>query len=73
MFCPYKFNPSTLDRDGSCKLNACQCEEERCALWEPTTGSCALFTFAWIQARRYSYLGGNPPHPPAPASGPRKP
>ncbi|MBT9143817.1 MAG: hypothetical protein DDT32_02366 [Syntrophomonadaceae bacterium] len=65
MFCPYKFNTSTLDRDGSCKLNACQCEEEHCALWEPTTGSCAFFTFAWIQARRYHYPKEAPNDSPA--------
>ncbi|MBT9158640.1 MAG: hypothetical protein DDT36_01658 [Firmicutes bacterium] len=64
MFCPYKFNPSTLDRDGSCKLDACQCEEERCALWEPTTASCSLFTFAWLQARQHYYPSEHHPRSP---------
>jgi hypothetical protein len=50
MHCPLKFNSKTIDADGACKDNQCQCEREECELWEHLTGSCSLRTTAYLQA-----------------------
>ncbi len=47
MYCPLKFNSSTLNAYGNCYyLDACQCEEAFCMVWDPVFGTCSLITIA---------------------------
>ncbi len=54
MFCPYKFNSSTmegreLDNAGGLTENICQCEKSKCELWEEFTGTCSHRTLAYLK------------------------
>ena len=49
MICPLKFNSMTLNANGVRKENACKCEEEECAWWNPYYGKCAAVVDAYLK------------------------
>jgi len=47
MYCPFKFNSTTLDWEGAPRT--CECEKANCALWNTPTGTCAIATLAYLR------------------------
>ena len=57
MYCPLKFNSNTISAHGETPTpDSCQCEKEKCHLWEYNTKTCALATDAILKGRQV--LGG---------------
>ena len=42
MYCPMKFNSSTLGAEGTPQRSGCQCEEERCSWFNTVLVVCSI-------------------------------
>jgi len=55
MYCPKKFNSSTINPDGTIVMNSCYCETTKCEWWNRYYEKCSIALDGYLKAKAEQY------------------